>query len=114
MDILNRLEVKLDALLKCWSVQQGDTERTLFDVVDELIKQQDSLLPVNTAAVTIEERCKESRLLADYTSSLNLIIVRLFEQGKKPVLDDNGYFIDEAGRVYNIKDSDTGNILEDA
>lgn len=106
MDILNRIEIKLDALLKCWSVQQGDTERTLFDVVDELIKQQDSLLPVNTAAATIEELYKESKEIPGYFESLQTEIERLFEQGKKPELDSNGYFKDVFGRIFNIKDTE--------
>lgn len=103
MDILNRIEIKVDALLKCWSIQQGDIERTLFDVVDELIKQQES--KEEKIETTIEELYKESRQIPGYIENLKTIIVRYFEQGKKPSIDVNGYFKDEFGRVYNIKDS---------
>lgn len=101
MDILNRIELKIDALLKCWSIQQGDKERTLFDVVDELIKQQESK---ETGEKNIEELYKESKEKSDYEITLESLLERLYVEKKVPVVDVNGFFTDENGRVYNMKD----------
>jgi hypothetical protein len=103
MDILNRIEIKLDALLKCWSIQQGDTEKVLFEVVDELIKQQESK---EEKIITIEQLYKESKEIPGYIESLKTVIVKYFEQGKKPPIDGKGFFTDEFGRVFNIRDNE--------
>jgi len=97
MDILNRIEIKLDALLKCWAVIHGDTEKTLFEIVDELIKQQGS------KEKTIEELYEESHKKGDYFESLQRIVNEYFSAGMKPPVDARGFFIDKE-RIYNIKD----------
>jgi hypothetical protein len=101
MDILARIELKIDALMKCWAVKDGESERTLFDVVSGLIKQQDSK---ETKEKTVEELYKESKEKPDYQETLQSIIMRYFEKGLKVICDEHGYFI-ENERVYNIKDN---------
>jgi hypothetical protein len=101
MDILSRIEIKLDALLKCWSIKQGDTEKTLFEVVDELIKQQESK---KVKEKTIEDLYKESKEKSDYQETLQSIIMKYFSIGTKVPCDEYGFFI-ENNRAYNIKDN---------
>ena len=100
MDILQRIEIKIDALLKCWAVTQGDKERTLFEVVDELIKQQESK---EDKVKTLEERYEESHNQENYLDILSQVVNDYFAAGQKPPVDSRGYFIDK-DRVFNIKD----------
>lgn len=101
MDILARIEIKLDALMKCWSIQQGDKERTLFEVVDELIKEQDKK---ETHSKSVLDYYKESKEKEDYETSLEILLERLYTEKKVPVVDADGFFFDDAGRVFNMKD----------
>lgn len=99
MDILNRIELKLDALLKCWAVTTGDKDTSLFEVVDKLIKEQET-----KEEKTTEQLYKESKEKTDYKEELQKAVEKYFEQGKKVICDEHGYFIDN-DRVFNIKDN---------
>lgn len=101
MDILARIELKLDALLKCWALNNGDKDTNLFDVVDNLIKEQDAK---GQASKSVLDYYKESKEQADYEESLEALLEKLYAEKKVPVVDADGFFTDEKGRVYNMKD----------
>lgn len=101
MDILARIEIKLDALLKCWALNNGDKDTNLFDVVDNLIKEQEAK---GQASKSVLDYYKESKEKEDYESSLEALLEKLYAEKKVPVVDVDGFFTDENGRVYNMKD----------
>lgn len=101
MDILARIELKLDALLKCWALNTEDKDTNLYDVVDNLIKEQDAKGQINKSVL---DYYKESKEKEDYETSLEALLEKMYAEKKVPVVDADGFFTDDNGRVYNMKD----------
>jgi len=103
MNDLERLELKIDCMLKCFGVIKDGEEKTMFDVATELIKAKDDEIVVEQEK-TVIDRYKESvKDPVEYLDKLIAIMTEILTSGKKLLPDSNGYFIYN-DRVFNIDD----------